>query len=181
MPWTSVTRLLGLELVRDRPARGPADEAQPLLQGDRVDLVDHAVDVIGQLEPGGRQLGVILDQLLGRAAEPRARVDLEAQLPEPLEKRVIAARDGRIGLTPAVGKEPQPAPGRDPAVELAQGAGAGVARVHEGGLARFLPARVQRLEVGMLHVDLAPHLQDGRRVVGDAGAGGCRGWCGRWV
>ena len=44
-------RLLGRELVGDRPARRAADEAQPLLPVDAVDLVDDAVDVVGQRRP----------------------------------------------------------------------------------------------------------------------------------
>ena len=43
-------RLLGRELVRDRPARGPRDKAQPLLPVEPVDLVDDAIDVV--VEPG---------------------------------------------------------------------------------------------------------------------------------
>ena len=41
-------RLLGRELVRDREARRARDEAEPLLGGERVHLVDHAVDVVGE-------------------------------------------------------------------------------------------------------------------------------------
>ena len=40
---------LGGKLVRQRPARRLGDKAQPRLPVEPVDLVDHAVDVIGQL------------------------------------------------------------------------------------------------------------------------------------
>ncbi len=40
--------LLGLEFVGDRPARRPADHAEALLPVQAVDLVDDAVDVVGQ-------------------------------------------------------------------------------------------------------------------------------------
>ena len=42
-------RLLGGEFVRDRPARRAAAHAEPALQCEVVDLVDDAVDVVGQL------------------------------------------------------------------------------------------------------------------------------------
>ena len=44
-------RLLGWELVRDRPARRARDEAEPLLQREIVDLVDDAVDVVAERRP----------------------------------------------------------------------------------------------------------------------------------
>ena len=42
-------RLLGRELVRDRPARTARHEAEPLLPVEPVDLVDDAVDVVVEL------------------------------------------------------------------------------------------------------------------------------------
>ena len=44
-------RLLGRELVRDRPARRARDEAEPLLQREIIDLVDDAVDVVAERRP----------------------------------------------------------------------------------------------------------------------------------
>ena len=41
-------RLLRREFMRERPARRPADHAEPVLQAEVVDLVDDAVDVVGQ-------------------------------------------------------------------------------------------------------------------------------------
>jgi hypothetical protein len=37
--------LLGRELVRDGPARCPADETEFALQGEVIQLVDHAIDI----------------------------------------------------------------------------------------------------------------------------------------
>ena len=56
--WTSMSehlggRFLGGKLVRDRPARRARDEAELLLLGEAVDLVDHAVDVVGELRALG--------------------------------------------------------------------------------------------------------------------------------
>ena len=76
--WMSMSRstrhlLLRRVLVRHRPARLARDEAEPLLQRARVDLVDHAVDVEGQRvalrahRAGGRR------PARRRPAPPRAR------------------------------------------------------------------------------------------------------------
>ena len=51
-------RLLRREFVRERPARRAADHAEPLLQAEVVDLVDDAVDVVGQLGALGGDLAV---------------------------------------------------------------------------------------------------------------------------
>ena len=58
-------RPFGRELVRHRPARAARDEAEPLLEREIVDLVDHAVDVIAE----ARALGLDLDGN-GRASPP---------------------------------------------------------------------------------------------------------------
>ena len=54
--------LLRRELVRDSPARFAGDEAEPPLQREAVDLVDHAVDVEGQGVALGGDRGVELHQ-----------------------------------------------------------------------------------------------------------------------
>ena len=64
--------LLGRELVGDRPARRAADEAEPALLVEPVDLDDHAVDVVGQLEALRGEPGVVVEQrrLVRRPARP---------------------------------------------------------------------------------------------------------------
>ena len=67
-------RLLGREFMRERPARRAADHAEPLLQGEIVDLVDDAVDVIGQRRAIGGDVAVIgqhLRRRRGTAASDR--------------------------------------------------------------------------------------------------------------
>jgi hypothetical protein len=55
-------RFLGGEFVRDGPARRARDEAQLLLVGVAVDLVDDAVDVVGKLRAPGAGFRVELEQ-----------------------------------------------------------------------------------------------------------------------
>ncbi len=61
-------RLLGRELVRDRPARRARDEAEPLLPVEAVDLVDDAVDVVVELG------ALLLDLAMEGDAVPRPSV-----------------------------------------------------------------------------------------------------------
>jgi hypothetical protein len=50
--------------VRDRPARIPADEAQPFLEVDAVDFVNDAVDIIIEFGAPLRDAAVKRDQFL---------------------------------------------------------------------------------------------------------------------
>ena len=60
----------------------------------------------------------------------------------------------------AVGEEREPALRGEARIELAQRPGGGVARIHEGLLARFQRALVDRLEVLAHHQHLAAHLEE---------------------
>ncbi len=61
-------RLLGRKFVRERPARRAADHAEPLLQREIVDLVDDAVDVVGQRRAIGGDVAVVGQHLVDAAA-----------------------------------------------------------------------------------------------------------------
>ena len=54
-------RLLGRELVSERPAGRPRDRAEPALFVEAVDLVDDAVDLVGERLPTGLDLPVVPD------------------------------------------------------------------------------------------------------------------------
>ena len=58
--------LLGREFMGNRPARRAADHAEALLQGDGIDLIDHAVNIVGQAGSLSRDLGMIGDQRVRR-------------------------------------------------------------------------------------------------------------------
>src|SRR5579871_397615 len=62
-------RLLCREFMRDSPTRRAADEAQALLEIEVVDLVDHAVDVIGQARALLADVAMKGKQLIDAAAK----------------------------------------------------------------------------------------------------------------
>ncbi len=59
-------RLLGRELVRGRPAWAARAKPEPFLKVEPVDLVDDAVDVIGQARPLGLDAAIARQHLLDR-------------------------------------------------------------------------------------------------------------------
>ena len=151
-------RLLGREFVRERPARRAADHAEPLLQGEVVDLVDDAVDVVGQRRAIGGDVVVIGQHLVDAAAQPRAIVDGQPPFAELRQSFRVSAREGGARLAPGIGEEfERPACG-DRRIELAQGAGGGVSRIGESGLAGGGPLFVQGKKAGALHIDFAADL-----------------------
>ncbi len=94
-------------LCADRPARRAAHEAQPLLPVDAVDLVDDAVDVVGQRRPLDAHLAVEGPHLVGRPAQLGQRIDLEAPLLEQLQVFAVRLPGARLGLAPGIGEEAQ--------------------------------------------------------------------------
>src|SRR5262249_22658631 len=94
-----------------------------------------------------------------RAAERRMRIDAEAPVLEQLQVFAVGLPRAWLRLAPGIGEEAQRSARRDIGIELAQGAGGGVARVGEGLLARRLLARVHLLERLALHVDLAAYVE----------------------
>src|SRR5204862_4867972 len=116
-------------------ARRPADHAEPLLQGEVVDLVNDTVDVVGQLRPLGGDLVVEGERLIDAAAEPGARVDGESPAAELRQRLVMGTGEGGARLAPGIGEEFERAAGSDRGIELAQRSSGGVARVGEDRLA----------------------------------------------
>ena len=167
MPRTSVSaRSAGnLRAIAQRGARLTA--AQPLLPVDAVDLVDDAVDVVGEARPLRLQLMEERRHLSQVAAEAGERIDRKAHALQPGEEVVVGGGDRLARLAPGVGEEAQGPRAGHRRIELAQRSRRGVARIGEDLAAgRPLPF-VQIGEVGLAHVDLAAHLEDRRRA-GDA-------------
>ena len=160
--------LLGGEFVRQPPARRAADRAEPLLPVEPVDLVDHPVDVVGQV--GAR----LLDRAHnGRAPRRRVSQRLSRSLtgkPKPSICSIASScvRAERLAdLAPAMREEAQRPRRGDARVLLPQRSRRGVARVGENLAARRLLPLVERGEVGLRHIDLAAHLEHVGRA-GDA-------------
>ncbi len=135
------------------------------MQREIVDLVDDAVDVIAErraLRLDGAELG---EHLLGRMAELGQRIDRQAEAGEGRQRLVLALREGRADLAPGIGEELQRPFSGDVRVELAQGAGGGIAGIGEGRLAGGGLTLVDALEILMGEIDLAANLQPLRRAV----------------
>src|SRR5439155_270693 len=145
--------------MRQGPARRPADHAEPVLQSQLVDLVDNAVNVVGQLGPVLADVMVKGERLLNPAAEPRMLVDRKPPAAKALERLLMGAGDRAARLAPVIGEEFQwPARG-DRRIELAQGAGGDIARVGEDRLAGGRALLVDREKPGAFHIDLAADLE----------------------
>ncbi len=155
---------LGRELAGDGPARRAGDEAEPLLPVQPVDLVDHPVDIEGQLGAfgfhagiGGQQARRVLDPLALRRGGKAPGLQLGQGFP-------LGVGEGRAVQAPGIGEEGQGASGGDGAVDLAQGAGGGVAGVGVGLLAGLLGGGVERRKGCMAQIDLAADLDLARPV-----------------
>lgn len=97
-------------LVRDGPTRLAGDEAELLLQRERIDFIDHAVDVVGQVRAQASHLIVIGNQRLGPATGPHMLADREAPGLERLQQFPLTADLGpaflgRTELPQGVGKK----------------------------------------------------------------------------
>ena len=153
-------RLLGGEFMRQRPARRAAAHAEPGLQREIVELVDDAVDVVGQFGAACGHLLVIGQHLGDPAAQTRMLVDREPPFAGSAPSAsLVRARKRPARLAPGIGEEFQRPARRDAGVELAQRAGRDIARVHEKRLAGGGALLVDREKPGPLHVHFAAHFE----------------------
>ena len=157
-------RLLGRELVRDRPARAAVAGAEPRLPVEPVKLVDDAVDVVIERAALELDLPVELKQRVERVAHSHQRVGAKAAAPEPFHHAGLGVRRHRAHLAPAIGEEPERARRGDRGILLAQRAGGRVARIGEHLPAGRGLAPVEIEECRLRHVDFAAHLADDGHV-----------------
>src|SRR5215468_4340635 len=66
-------RFIRRELVRNRPARGARDKPEPLLSAAGVELVHHAIDLVGQRAAPLTDIAVIREATLDAAHRARLR------------------------------------------------------------------------------------------------------------
>ena len=152
-------------LVGARPAGPLVQRAEPRLLLERVDLDHDPVDLVVELAPTGLPRATRLGDLFERLEPHRVRVDREAAPAQPLERLPVRVELDAFAEAGAVDPDREWPVRGDRRVFLAQRAGRGVARVRRDPLARGGGALVERPEAGEGHVDLAPHLEHGRRVV----------------
>ena len=151
-------RLLGGKLMGDGPARRAAHKTQPPLPVEAVDFVNHAIDVERQLGALGRQLVIGGQHLIDGSAELGFGRHRKAPALELLKILPVGLPRGFVSEPPGVGEQLQGARGGDAGVELAQGAGGGVARIGEDFGAFLGLCRIERGEVLLGHIDLAANL-----------------------
>ena len=159
-------RLLGRKFVRDRPARRARDETQPLLQGKIVDLIDDTIDVVAEARPLLFDEVIVLDQPSNRIEALHQPVDRKAMIRDRRHDIGLGLARNLARLAPGIGEEFQLARAGDRRIELAQGAGSGIARI---GVDLAAALGLPSVEFGkgiVAHIDLAPHLEDvGRRAL----------------
>ncbi len=123
-------RLLGREFMRDRPARAARDEAEPLLPVEPVDLVDDAIDVVGQLSPLLLDLAIVLEQFLDAFALLHQRIDRQAPTLHRGDRFVLRICGPLARFAPGIGEELQGPRRGHLRIDLPERTRCRVARVH---------------------------------------------------
>jgi hypothetical protein len=152
-------RPLCRKLVGDGPARAAGDKAQPLLQGEIVNLVDNAVNIIAQRRSLLLDLVIMLDQTFNRIELLHQRIDAEPVGFERLHHAHLRGCRHGADLTPGIGEKLQRPRCGDRGIKLAQRPCRRIARIGENRLAILGLALVQRRKIRVAHIDLAAHLK----------------------
>src|SRR3989440_93346 len=87
--------LVGGKLVGDGPAWRPRQEAEALLVGALVELVDHAVDLIAQRAAPLAHLAIVREAARDPAHRARVRAHRQAQRAQPLKQLPLAPGKAR--------------------------------------------------------------------------------------
>ncbi|CUS44707.1 hypothetical protein MGWOODY_Smn1891 [hydrothermal vent metagenome] len=155
------------ELVGQRPPWRLGHRAKPCLPVEPVDLVDNAVDIERQV--GARRLDLaILLQCPGDALDPYEHVaDRDSPGRDRPDHVILSRARYRGHLAPAMGEEAQRTARGDGGILLAQRSCRCVARIGElaglAGVAGCLrlgeQPGVERGEIGLGHIDLAPYFE----------------------
>src|SRR5579883_3185184 len=148
--------LRGGILKSNRPAWIAGDGAQFLLLHDIINLDDHAIDLVGQVEAIAFPLLAVLHDLIQIVGELDIGIDREAPFADQFQALPLAMHLHALDIADLIAKEVQLAAGGDARILLAQRASGGVARIGEKPAVADL--LVQLLEAFDRHIDLAAYL-----------------------
>ena len=142
-------------------AGGAGHETGLRLQVTVIQLIDHAINGVGQRGAHAAGMTVVIQQRRNalHALSPRRRQ--ETQCAQPSQHAMLRAGHlvGIADLADAIGIESKRPAGRDPRIELAQASGSRIARIGKELVAPGLLRAVQRQEVFLQHQHLAPHFE----------------------
>ena len=174
----------GRELVRDRPPRELRGRAEFALQGQRVDLDHHAIDVVVEGVAQRLEFGTARQGFVDRGAGPDLRVGPEAEVAQEGQGRGVGLRLRSRDPRDRIEEQLEAALGHLTRVELLHRPRGGVPRIDEGLFAVSRPLVVEAGEDRPGQVDLAADLEEfGNRepVRGPRReSGAASGWCGRF-
>ena len=111
---------LSRKFMRGGPARRARNKAQPLLQGEIVNFIDHTVNIIAQTGASGLNGAENRQHFSLAGAALHQRVDRQAAFGKPLHHIKLALRGAWLQLAPGIGKKFQRPCGGDGGVKLAQ-------------------------------------------------------------
>ena len=157
-------RLLRRKFMCDRPARRARYKAQPVLIVERINLIDHAVNVISQKRPTRLDILPMRQQFLRAGTHAKLRINGKPPSGEQPNHAGLGLR-GQVGhLAPRISKKPQRPRGRDGRIKLAQTACRRVAGIGKFGLSGRFLAFIERVKIFRTHINLATHFRDFRRA-----------------
>ena len=153
-------RPLGRELVRNRPARRLGDKTQPLLPVEPVYLVDHAVDIIGQIGAGLLDRAVVREYRFDAFAAHQQRRNRHTPGGNLLHHRELRFRRHRADRTPAMRQKAQGARCGYARILLPQRSCRSIAGIGEDLSIAFMLRSIKCGKILFRHVNFAADLEN---------------------
>ena len=151
--------------MRDGPPRRAGPKAKARLQGQIINLVNHAVDIVAQSCALGFDASIVIQHRIRAVAQHGHRVGLKAKVAHPGDGARLRFCQ-RVGQsTPGIGKKPQRARCGNTGIQLAQRPCGSVAGVGKGFLTIAKPACVEGGKIGVAHVNFAANIHQGRDII----------------
>ena len=152
--------LLRRVFVRHRPARLAGDKTQALLPGQRIDLVDHAVNVKRQAVALGTHGLMKRHQTLRTQGHLAVSAHRQAHDGQGVQRGAVGGRRApALHFAQAIGVKAQRALGGNRRVQLPHRTSGGVARVDKSLAGTGALALVQVFKIVAAHINLATHFQ----------------------